>query len=279
MGHSWISVARVPTGCLRHPFPGREHEDEQETERDGRHRGRWACCAGAGRRVREERGARGLPGQSQGRPAAGAGQGGLRRDRGAHGQLDRDRGHRRSGGQAAGQGLRGQAQAQPPRRDRPAVRRAHPAVRRQLRELSPVLGRHVRRPRRQRRQAPDPLSGAAQARPRPPRHRQGGGHRPDGQRRADPGPQGHRQRARPARRGTPLGPVLGDAARARVDHARTGSSPAALLRRQLRQEHRRRQDGHAAGQLDRAVVRGGLQSRRLRLHLHTGQPAVAQEPA
>jgi hypothetical protein len=82
-----------------------------------------------------------------------------------------------------------------------------------------------------------------------------------------------------------------------VDHLGDQPAPRAPVRRQLHEPDRhyaggidqRRRQGrgrrpdqgrpHEARQYQRALVRRGGQPRRLRLHLHRGQPPVAQEPA
>ena len=90
---------------------------------------------------------------------------------------------------------------------------------------------------------------------RAPEHRQGRGRRPHDQRRADPGAEGHAQRAQPARRHAPGGPLLLHAARARVDHARARTAASPTTSSTTTQEHRGRHDRHAARQRQRAVVR------------------------
>ena len=111
---------------------------------------------------------------------------------------------------------------------------------------------------------------------RNPQHRQAGHRSAPPPRRADPGREGHQGRAERARRraGRPCS-TLG------AQHAREWITPE-MNRRLLHHVI----DGYGtdagadpAGRHHRAVVPAGGQPGRLRLHLHRGQPAVAQEPA
>ena len=75
----------------------------------------------------------------------------------------------------------------------------------------------------------------------------------------------------------PGGALQRPAARPRVAGGRDLQAHAEVLRRQLRHGHRGGRDRHAARRHARAVVRLHLQPGRLRVHVHRGQPAVAQE--
>ena len=118
--------------------------------------------------------------------------------------------------------------------------------------------------------------------------RQEGQHRHDASRAPDLGREGHEERRHRARQHEAGRALQRAAARPRVAGGRDLPAHARLLRRQLRQTgtavtsrprdprpHRR--GGHPARRHARAVVLLHLQPGRLRVHVHRGQPAVAQE--
>ena len=92
-------------------------------------------------------------------------------------------------------------------------------------------------------------------------------------------PPDHQGRHRVGHPRAPGGPLQRHAARPRVARGRDLPAHPRLLHAQLREGHQRRSRGHPSGQHDRALVRVREQPRRLRVHVHPRQPAVAQEPA
>ena len=155
------------------------------------------------------------PGQLQSWPR------GLRRDRGARRRLDRDRGHRCAGRQAAAQGRRRRAQAQQARRDRRSSSTRACSATTAATTTTALLGRHLRRPRRQRQRSARRSTRSCASWPATqPNIVKARGHRPHDQRRADPGAARSRATRATARRRAPGGPLHSTSTRA------SGSRPS-----------------------------------------------------
>ena len=230
-----------------------------------------AGCAGAAERV---------PGQADGREQAAARHRRLRSHRGRSRQVPRDlraRASRRAGCAPTAS-----------RRDRvDRIRTSGAAApgrlhreRRRVGRLDPLRRRGRRR------------EGAVRGAVRPARSRvvrQEGEPRHDPPRAPDLGPEGDEERRHRAGQHEARRALQRAAARPRVAGRRDLPPHARLLRRQLRRDrHGARQPGqpdrrphgrrgHPAGRHARALVRLHLQPGRLRVHVHRGQPAVAQE--